>query len=264
MDIAFFSLDLHDVLGVLFGIKSALKLTGLDAIETGDSGVGAFFGDGESESALDLNKIEGDILFGVGSECEVDDLVAFVEGVLLTEALGKVDGGDLGGALISCVLISCVLISSVLTSGVLSRSVGVGVIGISGTISSVAIGSASSIDSFNHNAEGDIGGVIGIDCDKELFIKFSLFKGEGVEQGQVNIILGNGITELHVLPLFIGRAHDGRIPTDYSHKKHHFFDLADLVRQLKLVVVVGVSVEEVLEGVGLLESAFLPVLEHDY
>lgn len=55
MDIAFFSIDLHNVLGVLFGIKSALKLTGLDAIETGDGGVGAFFGDGESESALDLN-----------------------------------------------------------------------------------------------------------------------------------------------------------------------------------------------------------------
>jgi hypothetical protein len=259
LDVAFFSLDLHNVLGILFGIKSALKLTSLNAIEAGDGGVGAFFGDSESESALDFDKIEGDILFGVGGECEVDDLVAFVEGVLLTEALGEIDGGDLCG-----VLVGSVLTSSVLISGVLSRSVGVGVIGISGTISSVAISSVIGINSLNHNTEGDIGCVICIDSDKELCIKFSFFEGKRVEQGQVNIILGNGITELHVLPLFIGRAHNCRIPTDHCHKKHHFFHLTDLVRQLKLVVVVRVSVEEVLEGVGLLESAFLPVLKHHH
>jgi hypothetical protein len=177
LDIAFFSLDLHDVLGILFGIKSALKLTGLYAIETGDGGVGAFFGDGESKSALDFDKIEGDILFGVGGECEVDELVAFVEGVLLAEALGEVDGGDLGGVLVGSVLVGSVLISSILTS-----SVGIGFIVISGTISSVAISRARSIDSLNHNTEGDIGGIIGIDSDKELFIKFSLFKSERVEQ----------------------------------------------------------------------------------
>ncbi len=259
MYIAFFSLDLHDVLGILFGIKSALKLTSLDAIETGDGGVGAFFGDGESKSALDFDKIEGDILFGVGGECEVDDLVAFVEGVLLAEALGEVNGGDLGGVLVGGVLVGSVLISRVLTS-----RVGIGFIVISGTISSVAISRASSIDSLNHNTEGDIRGVIGIDCNKKLCIKFSLFKSERVEQRQVNITLGNGITKLHVLPLFICRPHNSRIPTNHCHKKHHFFYLTYLIRQLKLVVVVGVSVEKVLEGVGLLESAFLPVLVHDY
>ncbi len=200
--------------------------------------------------ALNFYQVDGDLLFGVGGKGKVDSLVAFTEGVLLTEALREVEGGDLGvvlwfGGVVSGVGWGGVAVWGLVFGGITSSLV---------SFSRVAIRRITLfclISSLHYHTKRNIRSLIGKNGQIKLLPQLILLKRQRIKQRQVYILLRTDIRKLHIFILLIGGAHDCCIPTDNRHEEHDLLDFGDVIGELELVVVVGLSVEEVFVGVGL-------------
>lgn len=75
LNLALLRLDMHDILGVLFGGEGALELPGLDLVAAIYWLVRALFSEGEGHGACDLDQVHGEGGLLGGGEGEIDALV---------------------------------------------------------------------------------------------------------------------------------------------------------------------------------------------
>ncbi len=191
MDVALHRRYMDQVLCFLLSCECAFQLARLDYVVTRDVFVSALLLQVESHRALDFYQLDGDALCFLSSEGKVDLAIPFAESVLLTQAFNKAEDSGI------CSFIARRAVSTIF----------------------------GWIKPLDDDTDGEISGLICEDCNKELFLNLILLERQRIKETVHDILLWDGITELHILVLGVGRAHQTSIAINYGHEDCNFFDV---------------------------------------